>query len=91
MTVRSYGNRNSQTDAGRQRGPRMSNTARWVTVAVLGIVALAALFIAARQQDETRQYIGVAVAVLCYLGIFLEIKWAYDAATGREDHSGPSL
>jgi hypothetical protein len=69
----------------------MSNTARWVTVAVLGIVALAALFIAARQQDETRQYIGVAVAVLCYLGIFLEIKWAYDAATGREDHSGPSL
>jgi hypothetical protein len=91
MTVGSYGNRTPQTDAGRQRGSAMSNTARLITVAVLAIGALAALFFAARQRDETRQYVGVAVAVLCYLGIFLEVKWAYDAATGRDDHGAPSL
>jgi hypothetical protein len=56
--------------------------ARWVIGFVLAVIGVAALFWASRQ-DFRGQCIGVAVTGLCYLGIMLQIKWAWDAREAR--------
>jgi type IV secretory pathway TrbD component len=63
--------------------------ARGVIGIVLTAVGLAALFWAARQNPE-RQYIGVGIAGLCYLGIMLQIKWAWDVRESKALRGGGS-
>jgi hypothetical protein len=56
----------------------MPEWARWVIGIVLALIGLAALFWASRQ-DAKGQYLGVAITGLCYIGIMLQMKWAWDA------------
>jgi hypothetical protein len=56
---------------------------------VLAAIGLAALFWASRQDPE-RQNIGLVVAGLCYLGIMLQIKWAWDARELKARRAGGS-
>ncbi|HEY0526281.1 MAG TPA: hypothetical protein VGD08_23000 [Stellaceae bacterium] len=69
----------------------MSNETRWVVCVVLGVVALAAVVISSHAHSDGALYGLLGLALVCYLGIFLMLKLAFDTATGREDHSGPDL
>jgi hypothetical protein len=69
----------------------MSTETRWIVGVVLGIVALAAIIVSAHAHSTGALYGLLGLALVCYLGIFLVMKLAFDTMTGREDHSGPDL
>jgi hypothetical protein len=69
----------------------MSYGKRWIVGVVLGVVALIAIVISAHAHSTGVMYGMLVLAIVCYLGIFLTLKLAFDTATGREDHSGPDL
>jgi hypothetical protein len=74
------------TDAGRTAHGDMGDVARWIWCGATGLMAIAALFVAARATNPVGYYGGIGFFVVAFLFIMFHVKRSFDLAEGGGHH-----
>jgi UDP-N-acetylmuramyl pentapeptide phosphotransferase/UDP-N-acetylglucosamine-1-phosphate transferase len=63
----------------------MGSVGKWILGAVVSLVAVIALFFAAKAHDNAIYYTGLGIFIACVLFVMYQVKLAFDEAE-RSDH-----